>query len=73
MLVNTITDRLNVTDGMPDRPLAEAVFGTRTRVQQINQECHYMARRGLLERRPRPDGLIGNYLVRSKPALMLVT
>lgn len=71
-LAEKITATLAVTNGMPDRPLGEAIFGTRHRVHQINQECRYMEQLGLLQRKLRPDGLIGNFLTRQKPTITLV-
>jgi hypothetical protein len=71
-LSEKITEVLKFTNGIPDRPLCEAVFRTRDRVPQINQECRFMEQRGLLERKLRPDGLIGNYLVRIRPDLRVV-
>lgn len=41
--------------------------------QQVNQICRELERRGLIERRPRPDGRIGNFLTsRSSAAPLLL-
>jgi hypothetical protein len=47
--------------GVTDRWLAEMLFGPGAPQQRVNGECRRMADLGLLDRTPRPDGLIGNY------------
>ncbi len=71
-LAHKIIAQLEATSGMPDRPLTEAIFGSRYRATQINQECRYMEQLGLINRKPRHDGLIGNFMIPKKPQLRLV-
>lgn len=40
--------------------------------QQVNQICRELERRGLIERRPRPDGRIGNFLASQDSAAPLL-
>jgi hypothetical protein len=44
--------------GVTDRWLAEMLFGPGAPQQRVNGECRRMADLGLLDRTPRPDGLM---------------
>jgi hypothetical protein len=46
--------------GISDADLAFAIYGRREQ-QLVNGECNHLASGGRLERRPRPDRIIGNY------------
>lgn len=48
--------------GRTDRELAELVSGRGSPQQPINLLCRHLEASGLIERRKRDDGLIGNYL-----------
>jgi hypothetical protein len=67
-----ILSDLGRCNGQAGRQLAQSIFGNRYRVQQINSECRYMRDCGKIDRRPRADGIIGNYIVRPQPDLKLV-
>ncbi|MER8505058.1 MULTISPECIES: hypothetical protein [unclassified Mesorhizobium] len=60
-LANTIEFIAGRRAGLSDCEIAEAIYGERTQ-QLVNGECRYLERAGKLERRPRADGIIGNYL-----------
>ena len=53
---------LRQSNGLTDRELATRAFGHGARPQRANGECRYLEHRGILERKLRPDGLVGNYL-----------
>lgn len=53
---------LHQNPGLSDRELALLVNGQDKSTKYINQSCRAMAAQGLLFRKKRPDGLIGNWL-----------
>ncbi|MFH1445849.1 MAG: MarR family transcriptional regulator [Chloroflexota bacterium] len=48
--------------GSTDREITDALNGHSAPQQPVNQTCHKLENTGILIRRKRPDGLIGNYL-----------
>lgn len=46
---------------MTDRELTDVLKGKHVHPSQVNQEARYLEQKGLLVRRPRNDGVIGNY------------
>lgn len=60
-LTQRILEAVQKQPGITDRRLAEALFGLGTPQQRVNGECLRMAGRGLIDRKNRPDGLIGNF------------
>src|SRR5262252_9528428 len=62
---------VNAHPGHTDREITNEVCG-RSEVQQpVNQECRRLEGQGLLVRRKRGDGLIGNYLPAGVPSSTL--
>jgi hypothetical protein len=61
-LKERIVELLGRSPGLTDREITDAVIGRGALQQPINQACRDLERRGALSRRPRPDGLIGNFL-----------
>src|SRR5262249_1712520 len=49
------------TPGLTDRELTNAIKGPSEPQQAVNIACRDMLTQGVLDRRPRGDGLIGNY------------
>lgn len=47
--------------GLTDREISDVMFGPRRPQQPVNSTCRTLVSRGQIERRRRPDGLIGNY------------
>ncbi|WFU41792.1 hypothetical protein QA640_04580 [Bradyrhizobium sp. CB82] len=58
--------------GIPDRWLAELLFGPGTAQQRVNGECRSLAAKGLLERAQRADGLIGNFVTTEQSSASVV-
>jgi hypothetical protein len=52
---------VNESPGMTDRELTDVLKGKGIHPSQVNQEARYLEQKGLLVRRPRNDGFIGNY------------
>lgn len=48
--------------GLTDRELAEAIQGHKSSIQYINQNCRGLESQGIIKRKKRDDGLIGNWL-----------
>jgi hypothetical protein len=61
-LAERIIRLLEHNPGLTDREITDSLKGHSEPQQPINQKCHDLENRGILERRMRPDGLIGNYL-----------
>lgn len=63
--MSTVTQRilelLAVRPGLTDREITDVVYGTGRSQQPVNSACHSLVGRGLIARRKRADGLIGNY------------
>ena len=49
--------------GITDRHLTDIIFGKDKHQSQVNQEANLLCNRDLLERKRRPNGRIGNYIV----------
>lgn len=47
--------------GLTDRMLADRLIGAGAPQQGVNQACRALEQGGCIERRPRPDGRIGNF------------
>ncbi len=62
-LAEQIVRLLGHTPGLTDREITDSLRGHSAPQQPINQKCHDLKGRGVLARRTRPDGLIGNYLI----------
>lgn len=52
---------VNESPGMTDRELTDVLKGKGVHPSQVNQEARRLEQKGLLVRRPRNDGSIGNY------------
>jgi len=61
-LAEQIIKLLEHNPGLTDREITDSLRGHSDSQQPINQRCHALKDRGVLLRRTRPDGLIGNYL-----------
>jgi hypothetical protein len=71
-LADKILAELRRRDGLSDRQLAEAIFGTRHCSIQINGECRYLEKFGLISRIKEEARPIRNLLIRPQPRLMHV-
>jgi hypothetical protein len=60
-LVDDLIKLVNESPGMTDRELTDALKGKGVHPSQANQEARHLEQKGLLVRRPRNDGFIGNY------------
>jgi cytochrome c553 len=61
-LAERIVRLLEHNPGMTDREITDLLNGHSAPQQPINQKCHALKDKGVLVRRNRSDGLIGNYL-----------
>lgn len=61
-LAGQVLDLLGGTPGLTDREITNTLRGKSAPQQPINITARQLAKRGLLFRRKREDGLIGNYL-----------
>jgi hypothetical protein len=61
-LPNRIISFLRNNPGLTDREITDSLNGHSAGQQPVNQACHKLKQRGILIRRTRQDGLIGNYL-----------
>lgn len=61
-LAERIVRLLEHNPGLIDREITDSLNGHSALQQPINQKCHDLENRGVLVRRKRSDGLIGNYL-----------
>jgi hypothetical protein len=61
-LAEQIIKLLEHNPGLTDREITDSLRGHSDSQQPINQRCHALKDKGVLVRRTRPDGLIGNYL-----------
>lgn len=50
------------SSGLTDREITNRLFGEKARVQAVNRTAHLLMKMGLVERRPRPDGRVGNFV-----------
>ena len=64
--MSTLAERivllLEHTSGLTDREITDALEDHSAPQQPTNQKCHDLENKGILVRRKRKDGLIGNYL-----------
>jgi hypothetical protein len=60
-----ITHLLTSNEGLSDREITDLLRGREAPQQPINQICRNLQRRGIVIRRKRQDGLLGNYLTTS--------
>lgn len=58
---NDLINLVNESPGMTDRELTDILKGKDVHPSQVNQEARQLEQKGLLIRRPRNDGFIGNY------------
>jgi hypothetical protein len=56
---------LESSSGLTDREIAERLLGKGAAQQPINQAARMLERQGAIQRKKRPDGLIGNYFINS--------
>ena len=61
-LAEQIVRLLEHNPGLTDREITDSLRGHSDSQQPINQRCHALKDKGILVRRNRSDGLIGNYL-----------
>lgn len=61
-LSNRIIELLRRQSGVSDREITDALVGTGAPQQPVNQACRHLETRGIILRRNRSDGRIGNYL-----------
>jgi hypothetical protein len=61
-LAEQIVRLLEHNPGLTDREITDSLRGHSDSQQPINQRCHVLKDKGVLVRRKRSDGLIGNYL-----------
>jgi hypothetical protein len=62
VIENNIISLLERSPGLSDRELTDVIKGTGASPQYVNQYCRYLESQGILVRRKREDGLIGNWL-----------
>lgn len=62
-LSEKIVTALHSRSGVTDKWLAETLFGPGAAQQRVNSECRLLAQLGVIARRQRNDGLIGNYIL----------
>lgn len=60
-LPERILEVLEISPGLSDREITDTLFGHSASQQPVNQACRKLESRGLLSRRVRPDGRIGNF------------
>ena len=75
--MNSLTDRVleqvRGSPGLTDRELTNLLFIAGAPQQPVNQACRALAEKGVLVRRKRPDGVIGNFPTeKPSPATLLV-
>ena len=68
-LKEQIARLLEDQSGMSDREIADELIGAQRPQQPVNQACRQLEAKGIIERRKRADGIIGNYLVGRSPAV----
>lgn len=57
-----ILELLKASPGLSDREITGTLYGHTTNQQGVNAVCRALHKRGVVHRKPRPDGRIGNYL-----------
>jgi hypothetical protein len=62
ILAERIVRLLQSEPGLTDREITDSLNGHSALQQPINMKCHDLEKRGVLIRRKRQDGLIGNYI-----------
>jgi hypothetical protein len=63
LIEKNIIQTLQNSPGVSDRELSDAMKGRWKSPQYVNQSCRFLASRGVILRRKRADGIIGNWLV----------
>jgi len=58
---------LGARAGLSDRELADRILGRDKPQQSVNAKCRGLAQKGIVERRTRDDGRIGNFLSGTPP------
>jgi hypothetical protein len=61
-LEKDIVRLLEQNPGLSDKELAEAIQGHKSSIQYINQNCRELASQGVIIRKMRDDGILGNWL-----------
>lgn len=61
-LSESIQEALKKDSGMTDRELTDVLHGIGAPQQPVNQTCRTLEKKGIVIRRKRHDGLVGNYL-----------
>jgi hypothetical protein len=65
---NLITGKIRALlierDGRSDQDLTVSIYGSESRGALVRNQCGHLVRLGLIERRARPDGRMGNFLRR---------
>jgi hypothetical protein len=65
--MNTLAERIvslvQSEPGLTDREITDTLKGHSAQQAPINMNCHDLEKKGVLIRRKRQDGLIGNYFV----------
>lgn len=68
-LAEQILALLTTDASLTDREITNRLRGRQAAQQSINQECRFLEQKGLVRRRRRDDGLLGNYLAASNASL----
>ncbi len=63
-----VIELLKKTPGLSDREITDRLLGKNQAQQPINGACRRLAEKGLVVRRSRPDGILGNYLADEGPS-----
>jgi hypothetical protein len=64
-IAQQILTLLESSSGLSDREITESLLGKGAAQQPINQVARVLERKGAVQRKQRPDGLIGNYFINS--------
>src|SRR2546425_1205066 len=74
MRAEDVIEVLKEAPGLSDREITDRLCGTNQAQQPINGICRRLAKKELIVRRYRPDGILGNYLANdgtSEPATLI--
>lgn len=72
-VAHLIDATIQLTPGLTDRELTDRILGAALHPSPINQACRLMASKGLLSRRLRADGRIGNYRIGAEPKAPVIS
>lgn len=72
-LSEKIIDLIAASPGLSDREITDALRGPEAAASSVNAAARKLEGEGLLERRPRDDGLLGNYPAETEVPLPAVT